>query len=264
MRQLKKKIANFLIGKKGFVAPLTDAADISRLIYSLSPIKTSKDLIRLGPDGDGGYLVPDDLVGVEACFSPGVNLVSDFEKACADRGMQVFLADKSVDSPAVLHQNFQFTKKYIGAFNDNDFMTIDSWVSGSLINKECDLILQIDIEGYEYEVFLSCSEKLMSRFRIIVAEFHDLDQLWNRPFYLMASRVFEKINKTHACVHIHPNNYYGVYKKFDIEMPKLAEFTFLRNDRIESFEYEKNFPHPLDRDNTKNKTIVLPNSWLRK
>ena len=30
----------------------------------------------IGGAGDGGYLVPDDLDGIEYCFSPGVNLIS--------------------------------------------------------------------------------------------------------------------------------------------------------------------------------------------
>lgn len=42
-------------------------------------VPDSKDLIRLGPNGDGGYLVPDDLTGIEACFSPGVCATSEFE-----------------------------------------------------------------------------------------------------------------------------------------------------------------------------------------
>ena len=58
------------------------------------------DLVRIGPTDDGGYLLPDVLDGIEACFSPGVGTCSDFELACAERGMQVFLADATVDGPA--------------------------------------------------------------------------------------------------------------------------------------------------------------------
>lgn len=52
-----------------------------------------KGLIRLGPMSYEGYLIPDDLEGIEACFSPSVGFNSIFEKDCADRGMKVFLAD---------------------------------------------------------------------------------------------------------------------------------------------------------------------------
>ncbi len=62
-----------------------------------------------------------------------------------------------------------------------------------------ELLLQIDTEGYEYETFLGMSDELARRFRIIAAEFHDLDQLWNRPFFRLASRAFDKILQTHSC-----------------------------------------------------------------
>jgi hypothetical protein len=42
---------------------------------------TDVPLIRLGADGDGGYLVPDDLEDVAACFSPGVDDRASFESA---------------------------------------------------------------------------------------------------------------------------------------------------------------------------------------
>ena len=107
-------------------------------------------------------------------------------------------------------------------------MTIDNWVKESSLNNDSELLLQIDIEGYEYEVFLSMSDTLIKRFRVIVAEFHSLDQLWNPPFFKLASRAFDKILQTHACIHIHPNNCCGSLRKGGIEIPRVLEFTFLR------------------------------------
>jgi hypothetical protein len=242
---------------------MTETGKVKSLIQRLRPLSCGKDLIRLGPRGDGGYLLPNDLEGIAACFSPGVAAVSGFEKDCADIGMMVFLADKSVDQPAEIHPNFQFTSKYVGATSNADFMTMDSWVAASLPESRSDLLLQIDIEGYEYEVFLSMSERLMRRFRIIVAEFHHLKQLWNGPFFSIAARAFEKILQTHTCVHIHPNNYYGSFKKKRIEIPKLMEFTFLRNDHVVNPTYRHAFPHPLDCDNTENPPLILPTCWYR-
>ena len=242
---------------------LTEADKVKSLIRSLYPVSCDKELIRLGPKGDGGYLVPNDLEGIEACFSPGVASVSGFEKNCADIGMKVFLADKSVEQPTETHKNFKFTKKYIGITSNDDFMTMDSWIGTLLPELQSDLLLQIDIEGYEYEVFLSISDQLMRRFRIIVAEFHQLKQLWNGPFFSVAARAFEKILQTHTCVHIHPNNFYGSYKKNGVEIPKLMEFTFLRNDHVANPTYQHVFPHPLDCDNTDNPSLILPKCWYK-
>jgi len=240
---------------------MTNVEDIHFLLKTLHPLATEKKLIRLGPRGDGGYLVPNDLEGISACFSPGVSSVSGFEKDCADHGMKTFLADKSVKKPAEDHPLFHFTEKFVGITSNNDFMTLDNWVDNSSLSQNSELLLQIDIEGYEYEVFLSVSDKLMQRFRIIVAEFHSLDQLWSSPFYKLASRAFEKILQTHTCVHIHPNNFCRSLRKEGIEVPGIMEFTFLRHDRAGRTSYQKIFPHVLDIDNTAKPTLILPPCW---
>jgi hypothetical protein len=255
---------NLLAPRKGYPTDLTDRRELELLLKKLAPLATDKKLIRLGPKGDGGYLAPDDLDGIEACFSPGVSSISGFEKDCAERGMEVFLADKSVERPAESHERFHFTRKYIGVTTDDDFMTLDDWVALSLPKSSADLLLQMDIEGYEYETLLGASDHLMRRFRIIVAEFHNMEQFWNRPFFQLASRVFEKILQTHSCVHIHPNNCRGSLKKWGLEIPQMAEFTFLRNDRIVNPTPATVFPHPLDGDNTDDPPLPLPKCWYGK
>ena len=223
-----------------------------------------KDLIRLGAKRDGGYLVPDDLVEIEACFSPGVSTVSEFEKDCFKRGMKIFLADKSVDKPKIglNKNNYHFLKKYIGCYNNDDFITLDSWINSSNIKKNKDLMLQMDIEGAEYTSLLNISDDLLNLFRIIVIEFHDLHKFWNKGFYDIASVCFDKILLNHTCVHIHPNNYEPVDSHNGIEIPMAAEFTFIRNDRFSTKSYQKSFPHNLDNDNSKErKSILLPKIW---
>ena len=244
-----------------FPTKITDRGKLQSLLKKLYPISSDKELIRLGPKGDGGYLVPNDLMGIEACFSPGVSFVSGFERDCAELGMRVFLADKSVEGPAVEHKLFQFTNKFIGVTSNDEFITLDNWVNSSLPETSSDLLLQIDIQGYEYEVFLSASDTLMQRFRIIVAEFHQLDQLWSRTFFKLASRAFDKILQTHACVHIHPNNCCESLQKDGLTIPPVMEFTFMRNDRIKKTSHTKTYPNPLDYDNTAKPPLILPMCW---
>lgn len=263
-RNLGAKTLNAMVSAnmiKGHVTKVTGTQRVAALIESLQPIAPPVPFIRLGPEGDGGYLVPDDLQDIEACFSPGVSFVSGFEKDCAELGMNVFLADKSVEQPAEPHERFHFTQKYIGATSNSDYLTLEQWVTHSGVQRESDLLLQIDIEGAEYESFLSASDALMERFRIVVAEFHMLHELWNSPFYTLASRVFEKLLQTHACVHLHPNNCCGAVRRKDLDIPRVMEFTFLRKDRLGEFALRTDFPHPLDSDNTDNESLPLANCW---
>lgn len=253
---------DLLTQQQAFVTKKTEAHQLRGLINKLSPvIDEDRSLIRLGPNGDGGYLVPDDLTGIAACFSPGVAFVSGFEKDCANLGMKVFLADNSIEKPVENHELFHFTKKHVGAISNDDFMTMDDWVASSLPDDHSDLLLQMDIEFSEYETILRMSDALLQRYRIIVAEFHELDQLWSLPFYELASHAFEKILQTHHCVHIHPNNCCGSMQKDGLDIPGVMEFTFLRRDRLQNPRPAKGFPHPLDYPNTKNPPLILPKCW---
>ena len=231
------------------------------MIHSLHPVASPKELIRLGSEHDGGYLVPDDLEGLEACYSPGISKTADFELDCAERGIEVYLADYSVKNPPFDHPSFHFIRKHIGSSRDEKFTTFEEWLANTCPAKASDLMLQMDIEGSEYEVLHSMTENLLARFRIIVIEFHDLEKLWSKPFFRFAERAFKKLLINHSCVHIHPNNCAAPIKITGISIPPVMEFTFLRKDRIDNFRQQVVFPHRLDRDNTPNASIVLPKSW---
>jgi Methyltransferase FkbM domain len=246
------------------LSEMTDPSQVQALLDRLRPVSCGTELIRLGPEGDGGYLVPDDLEGIAACFSPGVGQVAGFEMECANRGMAVFLADGSIDEPLESHELFHFTKKYLGVTTNDHSMTLDDWVASSVPDSGEDLLLQIDIEGSEYEVFLAMSDNLIQRFRVIVVEFHGLDQLWNKSLFDVASRAFDKLLQTHRCVHNHPNAYGGAVRNGDIEIPLVTELTFLRRDRVSNPTFLDTFPHPLDRENsTKLAPFALPKCWYR-
>ena len=235
---------------------------VLNLIKKLRPLDVGIDLIRLGSVRDGGYLVPDDLNNIKACFSPGVSSISDFEKDCSRYNMELFLADKSVDKPHLEGVRYDFTKKFIGCVSNDDFITMDDWVNLKDREKKNDLLLQMDIEGAEYISFVNMSDTLLKRFRIIVVEFHDLQKLWMDHFYSLADVVFSKILQNHTCVHVHPNNYCGMDSQDGIEIPRVAEFTFLRNDRFEKSKPRTTFPHPLDSDNYElYPHVSLPKSW---
>jgi hypothetical protein len=241
----------------------TPPADLRALLRRLRPVHGGVELVRLGPDGDGGYLLPDDLAGIRHCFSPGVSTESGFEAALADRGMRVFLADYSVDGPAVGHAGFDFDKKFVGCVTDAQHMTLDDWVGAKVADHSAELLLQMDIEGGEYDTLLAASPTLLARFRIMIIELHWLAELWNRPFFTLADRLFRKLDETHGVVHIHPNNCCGSVRSDGLEIPRIAEFTFVRRDRLHDNGFRSTFPHPLDRPNVAKAPLDLPACWYR-
>lgn len=258
--KLKKRLKLLLLNK---IYSNPSKEDLLTLISELRPVKTDRELIRIGGQSDGGYLVPNDLNGIEACFSPGVGGKSQFELGCAERGMKIFMADASVDGPAFEDKRFNFQKKYIGGKKRKDFISLTDWLNSVEVGEEADLLLQMDIEGFEYEVLKSTSIEILRRFRIIIIEFHLLDNLGMPWYYYRSKKAFQKLLSHHTCVHIHPNNSCGLTSIKEIEVPGIAEFTFLRNDRINEKEKIESLPHPLDRDSVSAEALVLPQIWYR-
>lgn len=258
-------IKELLLKKRKFLVTAVDADHVKALIERLWPHDVGIEMIRLGTENDGGYLVPDDLEGIDACFSPGVDKTTVFENDCSKRGMKLFMADLSIEKPNLNlnPEKYAFLKKNIGVTNSDDFITMDEWFNVSQLDPGVDLLLQMDIEGCEYLSLIATSEELLKRFRIIVVEIHDLHNLWEKTFFNQAEAVFDKLLQHHTCVHLHPNNYGKVLSLQGVEIPNLIEFTFIRNDRIKGKTFKTRFPHKLDSDNTSKKPIVLPRIWYK-
>jgi hypothetical protein len=265
---LRKKIGKLLeahlLKNVLVIRPIDDSENIRDFIKKLQPYQTNFPLRRIGLEKDGGYLVPDDLEGITACFSAGIGGKYHFEDQCFDLGMQIFMADKSVKFPEEIPIEYHFLPKFIGYFNSENFITLDDWVNQSLTEKKSDLLLQMDIESAEYFSLLNLSDALLRRFRVLVIEFHGLSKLRNREFSNMAEAVFQKLLHTHTCVHIHPNNCSPPVLVKGIPISKVMEFTFLRNDRISEKTPQTVFPHPLDRKNiSKKEDSILPEIWYK-
>lgn len=260
---LKNLCKHFLLQNQVRVSRATDFDQLENFFRSIQPITTNHNLIRIGGESDGGYLIPDDLDDVDICFSPGVSNVADFELALASRGIKCFLADYSVDSAPVEHSLFRFDKKYLGNTDNQMCMTLESWVNRYAPDQN-ELILQMDIEGSEYSVLHVSSLELLRKFRIMTVEFHKLDALCDRFGFEFISLTFSKLLHVFDVVHIHPNNYHSstIYGKYQI--PPVVEFTFLRKDRILSRRPTTAFPHPLDRKNVPHRDdFPLPECWYK-
>lgn len=235
-------------------------------LSEVRPVTTNHPLVRIGGDSDGGYLVPDDMDGIDACFSPGVADRADFELHMAARGIPCFMADYSVEKPPIQNPLFHFQKKYLGPVNDERFMTLEHWVN-QCAPESRDLILQMDIEGYEFGVLLEAEASVLKRFRIMVIEFHRMHELWEARGYDLIRLTFLRLLKHFEIVHIHPNNCAGLRSEQGLAIPRMLEFTFLRKDRVSSKTPTTSFPHPLDRQNVQKNgkpDFPLPGCWYSK
>lgn len=228
-----------------------------------TPSDCGLDLIRLGGPADGGYLIPNDLAGITALFSPGVADSSNFELAFAERGIPCYLADRSVEGPPQTHPLFHFTRKHLGTMNNSQTIRLSDWVAEHRPGSG-DLALQMDIEGAEYSVLADCPQEVLMRFRIIVLELHHCARIvrpWaNGPI----TSLLQRLTETHAVVHLHANNKAAPRRWLSMRVHPLLEFTLLRRDRLREPTRTITLPHALDRPNIPSKPEwPLDPAWRR-
>ena len=238
--------------------------ELANFLCGLKPKKTHHQLIRIGSEGDGGYVIPDDLAGINFCFSPGGGPSIAFEEALCKLGISCFLADASIDKPSIDNSLIYFDSIFISSVLTPG-SSLKEWIESKNIGSE-DLLLQMDIEGSEWDVLINTDEETLNQFRIIAMEIHGMDILYSTFGLNIAKYVFSKLLKNHSIVHLHVNNYAPFIIQNGIRIPPVLEITLLRNDRfgaiIEPIEIA-NLPHPLDSDNcTWKPHMPFPNEWF--
>lgn len=255
---------NTLFPQGVYCEEMTSPARLNTLIEKLFPVKTGIDLVRVGGANDGGYLLPNDFQGIDTCFSPGVDVNSSFETELLTKyQIESHLADYSVEGPPNGFTPKSFTKKFIGAMNDDTYTTLDTWVrKQEEFDSEHDFILQMDIEGGEYESIISTPIETIKRFRIIALELHQIES-WGHPlFFKFVETFFSKLLQHFYVVHNHPNNCCGLVNLGGVIAPRVFELTLLRKDRATPDGFVMDFPHPLDAGNeTYRPDLILPQNW---
>jgi hypothetical protein len=226
------------------------------------------DLIRVGKDNDGGYLVCRNSVNnSDILISFGISDDFSFEEQFQKlKNIKILAYDPTVTINFFLKQflhnfiklnfvnffnkliNFIKFKIFFKKKNNSFFLKLIGkggsvsyeYISINEILKKIDqkskLFFKIDIEGSEYRI-LDDLFKHMENIEGLTIEFHDVD--------LNIERVISFIKKFELeLVHIHANNWadYG-----ENNIPSSIELSFSRNPKLIS--HNLKFPHALDQKN---------------
>jgi hypothetical protein len=144
------------------------------------------NLIRLGEDNDGGYLIPNDLSGITKNYTAGVGSLTKFERDLEEKySIKSNMIDFNEIDKNILPNESSFLRKKLSLISNTDELSMNDWLDDEL--KE--IILKMDIEGDEYLNLASISEKNLNKIRILVIEIHGLRNLRNSFFF----KTFEKI-----------------------------------------------------------------------
>lgn len=260
-QSVQRRLCERDIRRRSRVEEMTSREELDAFFEGLRAVDPGLPMIRLGGHGDGGYLLPDDLEGVAACFSPGVSTVADFELSMAERGVPSFMADASVETAPADHPLFDFEPTFIGTEDGPGWTTLESWLRRKA-PSDGDLLLQMDIEGAEWSVLNTVDRATLLRFRIIVLELHDVHEVFLRSRLREVEQVLRKLFDDFEMVHLHANNNLQPVRRHGYEVPPVLEMTLLRKDRIRRRTPVVELPHPLDvRNNAFVPELVLAPYW---
>jgi len=226
------------------------------LLTLLKPLKPMRaegiGKVRVGESRDGGYVMLDDFAGIAAAFSFGIGPDVSWDEALAARGIPVFQFDHTVAGPPAPHDLFRFHPIRLGLEPGTGPLT-DTLAHLVEINSAVgdDLLLKVDIENDEWEVFARVNPEVLTAFRQIVCEFHGLHQVSDPQWTERAARAFAHLTSHHQVVHLHRNNIAPWVAAAGLEVPMVMEITFARKGSYQFSETREPFPGPLDKSSTR-------------
>lgn len=195
-------------------------SSIKKLLKTSVPLNTK--FARKGSARDGGYIIADDIKSSDYLVSFGIDNNVDFEKAISEHGCKSDLYDYSIDRLPEIVENATFFQKMIGIYGDQTSL------GECLERTEGDVILKVDIEGSEWDVFSHSSVEDLSKCRQILMEVHWMQHLINEDFYNKALLAFTKLRSTHTPVFVHANNNVPLMIMGNSPVPMVFEVLYLR------------------------------------
>ena len=207
-----------------------------------------EDLIRLGKNNDGGYLVnKQDVINSKNILSLGIGEDWSFEKDFIEiNDCKLNAYDNSLNKSRI-QDNKALKDSYNTFFSGNKYHVEKNIGSGfndisfKAVSTEKDTFLKCDIEGAEYDILFDLI-KLTKQYTGMVIEFHEINKPNN--FHNLINFV-SKVD--HKLVHIHVNNYF-YYKTDNGCVPDILELTFTSSPNI-SLVRDITLPNKLDMPN---------------
>jgi len=243
-RRWRVEHARSIAGSAGEQAAILD------LLSCLTPRRVvGVDKVRLGREGDGGYVLLDDFVGVSAALSFGIETDCSWDLDIAQRGIDVYQYDHSVAGPPAANARFRFYKKKITGLASEQSETIGSALAKLPVSDARGVILKIDIEGSEWEALDAASVEELARFSQIVGEFHGFSNALDATWRETAQRVMTKLRSVFEVVHVHANNHAPFHIVANIAIAESIELTFVNRAMYTCVETNEVFPTPIDQPN---------------
>lgn len=217
------------------------------ILKSLEPMRSvERQKIRIGKECDGGYVMLDDFDGITAAYSIGICDEVSWDLYMAERGIDVFQYDHTIDALTLQHARFHWSKKGLGASVTADLETLPRLLEMNGHRGRSDLLLKCDIEGCEWEVLASLPADCLRQFKQIVLEIHYLERLAEPDFAKLVEQAVAVLTADHRVVHVHANNHRPYSIVGGVPLPSVLELTLVRVHDVRLEKTDEVFPSPLD------------------
>jgi len=231
-----------------------------RSLLVVMDVKDGHDhFVRMGRDNDGGYVMFDDFPAESIAYSFGISNDVSWDKDMASRNIDVLMYDHTISELPEHNSRFHFFKKGItGNKPQPHCKTMEDFICKNGHRNHKNLILKMDVEGWEWDFLTQVSSEVLSQFSQMVFEFHEMA---HGQYDHLIPPALEKINQTHQLVHIHANNYGDVKWMGNRLWPEIFEVTYLRKSDHEFVPASRSFPTRWDQPCHPNLPDIVLGCW---
>ena len=161
----------------------------------------NKKRILMGNLHDGSYVMLDDFENIKIAYSIGIDGIIQFDKALADKGIDVYMYDHTIEKLPYENEKFHWKKIGIGGNSDRstNIQTLTDMLKDNGHLNEKNMILKMDVSCFEWDAFNAIPEDVLKQFKYILVEFHFIKNINPELFY----KVLKKIYKSHQVFYVH-------------------------------------------------------------
>jgi hypothetical protein len=241
---------------KGVENCLLNDPDKQHCIYHLLyPKKVKgKKRILIGKKRDGCYVLLNDFTKIKIAYSFGIDSKIQFDKYLADKGIDVYMYDHTINS--LPYNNIKFHWKKIGIAGRNNtnnlLKSLEELIIENGHSSENNMILKMDVEHDEWESLKDLHYKFLRKFKYILIEFHFRDErVLNET--LLYYHVLKKLYKTHQAFYLRCQNKYKIVhfgnnricRALEVSYVIKKGYEFTKDPTvypIEEFDFSRYFP----------------------
>jgi hypothetical protein len=220
---------------KGVKNCLLDDPDRQLCIYHLIAPKSveGKERLLIGKKRDGSYVLLNDFKNIKIAYSFGISRMIQFDKYLANKGIDVYMYDHTINFLPYNNIKFHWKKIGITGRNRNSLIlkSLEELIIENGHSSEKNMILKIDVEHAEWESLKDLSYNILRNFKYILIEYHFRDEkiINNTSLYY---NVIKKLYKTHQVFYLRCQNKYNIVNFGNNKICRALEVSYIIRENV--------------------------------